>query len=81
MFKEFCCVSQILVGMNSRLPSLHMISWKPSDAGEVKLNRNGVISQDQTVASAEGVIRDSNSKWLFGFAMKVGSYSVINAEL
>lgn len=49
--------------------------------GEVKLNIDGARSHQRNTASVGGVICDANGKWILGFAMKVGSCSMLNAKL
>lgn len=75
----------------SRLPSSNnlvfsegkwgMVCWNCLQARWFKLNSDGSVRGIQFQASAGGVIRDFNGKWLVGYAHRIGSCSIAKAEL
>ncbi|KAK3231085.1 hypothetical protein Dsin_002966 [Dipteronia sinensis] len=65
-----------VVGMKS-----YLICWTPPPLDWLKLNVDGISIPDTSSISAGGVIRDSNKRWLIGFALNKCSCIVIEAEL
>ncbi|CAI9097378.1 OLC1v1033781C1 [Oldenlandia corymbosa var. corymbosa] len=70
-----------IMGSSKVVKMTRMLSWKPPPMDWLKLNSDGEINGDTGMASAGGVIRDSNGIWKGGFLMNIGFYSVIGAEL
>ncbi|KAH9793075.1 putative ribonuclease H protein [Citrus sinensis] len=56
------------------------ISWKPPDWPWCALNCDGAHNREG-ISTAGGLIRDHFGRWLSGFGMMIGSYSVTVAEL
>ncbi|WCJ40291.1 DNAse I-like superfamily protein [Euphorbia peplus] len=59
----------------------HLIGWNPPPPNWVKLNSDGAVKRDFGNASAGGLLRDCTGAWIHGFAKKIGSCSVLKAEL
>lgn len=59
---------------------LQWVLWIPPDDGNVKLNSDGSVN-DQEHATVEGVIRDYTGAWLLGYSVNIGITSVFHAEL
>ncbi|MBA0818343.1 hypothetical protein Gohar_025504, partial [Gossypium harknessii] len=54
--------------------------WNRPDLGWVKLNVDGSVSIVISKAAIGGIVRDSNWKWLTGFAMVTGMTKVFQVE-
>lgn len=60
--------------------TLRWVRWVPPEQGEFALNTDGAVKQSR-LASAGGLIRDSNGAWVGGFLVNIGVTSVLHAEL
>ncbi|KAF7823286.1 putative non-LTR retroelement reverse transcriptase [Senna tora] len=58
-----------------------MVNWKPPEDQWVKINVDGATSNNGSLISCGGVIRDIEGRWIKGFAIKLGSGSVLLAEM
>ncbi|WCJ44200.1 RNA-directed DNA polymerase (reverse transcriptase)-related family protein [Euphorbia peplus] len=58
-----------------------LIGWSRPRPGWVKLNTDGAVKGNSFRSSAGGLIRDCNGNWIRGFSKKIGSCSVLKAEL
>ncbi|KAH1129921.1 hypothetical protein J1N35_001299 [Gossypium stocksii] len=54
--------------------------WYPPEDGWVKLNTDGALSPQQHTTAIGGAFCDSRAGWLFGFAMRVGVYDILQIE-
>ncbi|GLT70676.1 hypothetical protein SLA2020_427380 [Shorea laevis] len=70
-------VTQILG--HSRAP--RWVRWYPPDFPFLKLNTDGALSHVAEKASAGGLIRDHEGRWVHGFALCIGKQSSFIAEL
>ncbi|BFG24885.1 hypothetical protein CerSpe_111590 [Prunus speciosa] len=59
--------------------SLKLLAWEPPRDGYFKLNVDGCHRRG--LIGAGGVIRDSEGKWIAGFAVNLGKGGVLEAEL
>lgn len=57
------------------------VKWQKPPFGWYVLNTDGAVKHETGLASAGGLIRDSNGVWISGFAMKVGITDSLSAEL
>ncbi|KAK8540080.1 hypothetical protein V6N12_046373 [Hibiscus sabdariffa] len=55
--------------------------WEAPPVGWINVNTNGSRNTGTRLASCGGVGRDLESRWCFGFAQGIGSYSCLEAEL
>ncbi|KAG7534372.1 Endonuclease/exonuclease/phosphatase superfamily [Arabidopsis thaliana x Arabidopsis arenosa] len=58
-----------------------MVSWLPPSDGWVKLNTDGASHGNPGLATAGGVLRDGDGRWIQGFAFNIGFCSATLAEL
>lgn len=58
-----------------------LIGWSPPPSSWVKCNTDGSVCGQDMLAGCGGVCRDSNSRWLFGFARNIGTSNVLWFEL
>jgi ribonuclease HI len=58
-----------------------LIGWLPPPSGFMKLNTDGSVLGNPGKASAGGLLRDSNGKWIHGFAHNLGITNSLAAEL
>ena len=58
-----------------------LIRWYPPNEGWVKVNIDESFCRDLNFAACGGLIRDENGVWKGGFARRLGSCSVLEAEL
>lgn len=61
--------------------SQRLVKWNPPEKGWVRLNTDGSCCRSSLLASCGGLIRDENGVWKGGFARKVGSCLILEAEL
>ncbi|KAK0586532.1 hypothetical protein LWI29_008529 [Acer saccharum] len=66
---------------NSNARKSCLISWSPPVSEWVKLNVDGSANLELNSIAAGGVVRDHRKLWQVGFAMKIGTGSVLEAEL
>jgi hypothetical protein len=57
------------------------ISWIPPPPGFSKLNTDGSSCNNPGLASAGGLLRDSNDNWISGYYIKIGFTTSLAAEL
>ncbi|KAH1067419.1 hypothetical protein J1N35_032406 [Gossypium stocksii] len=57
------------------------IIWKAPSIGWYKINVDGAVITTIGVASAGGLVRDSNGNWICGFNRLIGICSPLQAEL
>lgn len=57
------------------------VRWLLPRPGEVSLNCDGSVISAGVHAAYGGILRDDSGNFLFGFAMKLGSCSILAAEL
>ncbi|GKV09037.1 hypothetical protein SLEP1_g20594 [Rubroshorea leprosula] len=79
------------LAMNTRLALATQISscprvsrwvrWYPPDLPFFKLNTDGAMNHATTKASAGGLIRDHEGRWVHGFSLSIGHQSSFMAEL
>ncbi|GLT56367.1 hypothetical protein SLA2020_294110 [Shorea laevis] len=79
------------LAMNTRLALATQISsrprvsrwvrWYPPDIPFFKLNTDGAMNHATTKASAGGLIRDHEGRWVHGFSLGIGYQSSFMAEL
>ncbi|EEF38773.1 conserved hypothetical protein [Ricinus communis] len=62
------------------LRSVVMVQGLPPSLGRVKVNIDGSVKLINGLASAGGLIRNTEGSWLFGFTHKLGSCSPLGAE-
>ncbi|KAL4385217.1 hypothetical protein GQ457_15G009690 [Hibiscus cannabinus] len=55
-------------------------NWAPPQVGWVKLNVDAAVATVDHTVGIEGVVRDENGVWLFGYARFVGRCDVLLAE-
>ncbi|XP_010484806.1 PREDICTED: uncharacterized protein LOC104763089 [Camelina sativa] len=60
---------------------MRMIAWSPPSVGWVKLNTDGASHGNPGLATAGGVLRDSDGAWIGGFAFNIGICTAPLAEL
>jgi|UniRef100_A0A2N9EKD1 ribonuclease HI len=58
-----------------------LIGWLPPPSGFMKLNTDRSVLGNPEKASAGGLLRDSNGKWIHGFAHNLGITNSLAAEL
>jgi len=58
-----------------------LVCWIPPPKKLVKINCDGSFTFDRRKASARGVVRDCEGRFLFGFSTALRVGSVIEAEL
>ena len=58
-----------------------LISWCPPEVDWVKLNVDGSMSAEMNSIAGGGVVRDRSESWVTGFALKIVTGSVLEAEL
>lgn len=58
-----------------------LIAWVRPDYGWTKLNTDGASHGNAGLATAGGVLRDSDGQWCGGFALNIGLCSAPLAEL
>ncbi|CAL1415075.1 unnamed protein product [Linum trigynum] len=58
-----------------------LIGWKAPPSGWRKMNTDGAAQGNQGLATAGGLLRDSNGDWVCGFCCKIGTGTAILAEL
>ncbi|KAK5845912.1 hypothetical protein PVK06_002155 [Gossypium arboreum] len=68
------------VQMKSLATMRSLSSWSPSVTSWIKLNSDGAVSNLEQRASIGGVLRDSNTNWLWGYAINFGNESVFKVE-
>ena len=51
------------------------IAWNPTLDNWIKVNSNGSIKKDINSLRHDGAIKDTNRKWLFGYARPLSSSS------
>lgn len=56
-------------------------SWTPSSQGQYKLNTGGSRNNITGMASAGGLIRDSEGNWIRGFTVNIGQATTFAPEL
>lgn len=61
--------------------SLTLVRWLPPEEGFVKINCDGSLSPQFSLASCGGVIRDHWGAFIAGFSCKLGNCSILLAEL
>ncbi|GAU43930.1 hypothetical protein TSUD_28720 [Trifolium subterraneum] len=64
----------------NKVHGVRLIGWKPPDIGVVKLNTDGACKDDRT-AGCGGIIRNSDGRWIDGFAKSLGKCNSYVAEL
>ncbi|CAA7027274.1 unnamed protein product [Microthlaspi erraticum] len=57
------------------------IAWEPPTSGWMKMNTDGASRGNPGLATAGGVLRDENGRWVHGFALNIGICSAPLAEL
>ena len=57
------------------------IKWKPPSNEYVKLNIHASRNYTTSLCTMESVIRDEVGQWIFGYGKKLGSISILEAEL
>lgn len=60
---------------------MSLIAWSSPPEPFIKVNVYGALDPVSGNLGAGGLARDSNGYWLWGFAKKVGTGSVLKAEL
>lgn len=58
-----------------------MIAWTPPSVGWVKLNMDGALHGNPSLATGGGVLRDGEGQWIQGFTLNIGVCSAPLAEL
>ncbi|CAA0831450.1 Polynucleotidyl transferase- ribonuclease H-like superfamily protein [Striga hermonthica] len=58
-----------------------MVRWTAPVAGWVKVNVDGSVTRTTSLSSAGRLIRDETGCWIVGFAMNIGTSTVLEAEL
>jgi len=57
------------------------IGWRYPSIDWVKINVDGCRKGNPGVAGAGGVIRDAIGRWIVGFTLNIGIYTLVGAEL
>lgn len=57
------------------------VAWLPPQPGFVKMNSDGARNSNSSLASAGGLIRDCEGRWIVGFTTNIGRASSFTAEL
>ncbi|CAL1380726.1 unnamed protein product [Linum trigynum] len=70
-----------LASIEKPLREDRLIGWNAPSAGWRKMNTDGASQGSSGLATAGGVLRDSDGDWLGGFCCKIGTGSAILAEL
>lgn len=65
----------------ARVQGQKSISWSKPPNGQFKLNTNGSINKDMKKVATSVVLKDSNGKVNFYFAVDIGHCSNVIAEL
>lgn len=55
--------------------------WSVPNRGWVKINSDGSVRGRELRASAGGLLRDDNGRWIVGYGRNIGSCSISKAEL
>ncbi|CAN1122806.1 Putative ribonuclease H protein At1g65750 [Linum perenne] len=58
-----------------------LIGWRLGDEGWFTLNSDGSLHTNLSLAAAGGLIRDDQGRFVVGFVTKLGSCSVVRAEM
>ena len=58
-----------------------LIGWDCPPPGWYKFNTDGAMKASCQVAAAGGILRNDQGNWLVGFAMNLGNYSALVAEI
>ncbi|XVF08796.1 hypothetical protein REPUB_Repub07fG0034100 [Reevesia pubescens] len=74
-------ITDVMMSFSSRLKYEARIHWIKPSTGEVKMNVDGSFNGHSNIATAGGLLRDDNGNWIFGFTYKIGTTSVLGAEL
>lgn len=56
------------------------VAWTPPAEGFVKINTDGALRPNSSIAGCGGIIRDSNGRWVAGFYKSLGLCFVIKSE-
>ncbi|KAK9128967.1 hypothetical protein Syun_017764 [Stephania yunnanensis] len=56
-------------------------TWEPPSMGWVKLNSDGVVRQDDSIAGAGGLARDDKGSFMWGFSVNIGKCLLLTAKL
>ncbi|MCH84271.1 RNA-directed DNA polymerase (Reverse transcriptase), partial [Trifolium medium] len=57
------------------------ISWKPPQCDWILLNTDGAAKKETGMTGCGGLLRDSNGRWVVGFAKNLGNTNAYMAEL
>ncbi|GAU10638.1 hypothetical protein TSUD_421140, partial [Trifolium subterraneum] len=57
------------------------IGWKHPQGEWIKLNCDGAYKESMGLAGCGGLFRDSNGRWLKGYAQKIGACDALHAEM
>ncbi|XVF04810.1 hypothetical protein REPUB_Repub05bG0117600 [Reevesia pubescens] len=60
---------------------IRWIKWEPPITGYLCLNTDGAVKTGSGIASAGGLIRDENGRWIKGFLVNIGKTDSLQAEL
>jgi hypothetical protein len=66
---------------NQMTKSNTLIGWLPPPLGFMKMNTDGSVLGNPGKASAGGLLRDSNGKWIHGFAHNLEITNSLAVEL
>lgn len=70
-----------LNGTNCSNDARVQVRWLLPNPGEFALNSDGSVVDAGLFASCGGVLRDDSRQFIFGFFAKVGTCSILEAEL
>ena len=69
--KAFYKILNVIFPASAQQRETKWVSWMPPNSNKVKLNTDRALSEDRITASARGIIRDEDGKWLSVFVMNI----------
>lgn len=80
-YTKLICKMNLMTEKFQRRREKKLIGWHPPPRSWVKLNTDGVFKSNSGMASAGGIIRDEDGRWILRFALNIRPSTSVLAKL